>query len=105
MADGFCENVTVDEGYTGDIRTQLHFEGDSLIVQKTFDAAPHLEYAANARRDTQGKNWGDGRMVGHIPDIYYAPIMQIKDRKEREKAVRLFFQENPAFVMFDRYKL
>lgn len=105
MAEGFTESVTIDEGYAGDIRTQLHFESDGgLVVQKTFDAAPHLEYAAKARADTQGMRWGEGKLVGHIPDIFYAPICAIKDRKEREKAVRLFFQENPAFVMFDKYK-
>lgn len=99
----FTESVTIDEGYAGDIRTQMHFESDGgIVVQKTFDAEPHLQYAKDARDATQGMNWGSGRMVCHIPDIYYAPIAAIKDRKEREKAVRLFMAENPAFVMFDR---
>lgn len=102
MAEGFCENVSIDEGVTNGIRTQLHFEGEELIVQKTFDAAPHLQYAKDARDATQGQRWGEGRLVGHIPDIFYAPIAALKDRKEREKAVRLFLQQNPAFVMFDR---
>lgn len=104
MAEGFSESVTVDEGYTGDIRTQMHFESDGgIVVQKTFDAAPHLKYAEEARIATQGKNWGEGRLVGHIPDLYYAPIAAIKDRQEREKAVRLFFQQHPAFIMFERF--
>lgn len=99
----FTENVTVDEGVVNGIRTQVHFEGNDITVQKTFDAAPHLEYAAAARRDTAGKSWGEGRLVGHIPDLYLAPILAIKDRKEREKAVRLFFQEHPALIMFDKF--
>ena len=103
MADGFTEGVTVDEGIERGIRTQMHFESDGgIVVQKTFDAEPHLDYAKQARLDTQGMNWGNGRLVGHIPDIFYAPICAIKDRKEREKAVRLFFQQNPAFIMFDK---
>lgn len=100
----FTESVTIDEGYAGDIRTQMHFESDGgIVVQKTFDAEPHLQYAKDARDATQGKSWGEGRMVGHIPPLFYAKISMIKDRAEREKAVRLFFQENPAFVMFDRF--
>ncbi len=101
--NGFSENVTVDEGTEQGVRTQLHFEGDELIVQKSFDAAPHLEYAKNARIQTAGMNWGEGRMVGHIPPAFLGPIMAIKDRKEREKAVRIFLQSNQDFVMFDRY--
>jgi len=104
MADGFCENTTVDEGIAQGIRTQLHFEGGDLIVQKTFDAEPHLQYAKEARLATQGMNWGDGRMIGHIPQIFYAQICAIRDRTEREKAVTRFFQENPAFIMFERFK-
>jgi len=105
MAEGFSENATVDEGVNANgIRTQLHFEGDDLIVQKTFDAAPHLAHAAHAREQTQGMKWGEGRFVGHIPAIYYAPICAIKDPEQRAKAVRLFFSENPAFRMFDKYK-
>lgn len=104
MADGFCENVAIDEGVVNGIRTQLHFEGDSIITQKTFDAEPHLEYAKAARLATEGQSWGEGKLIGHIPDLFYVPISQIKDRKEREKAINLFFQQNPAFIMFDRYQ-
>ena len=100
----FTENVTIDEGVVNGIRTKMHFEHDGgIVVQKTFDAEPHLTYAADARRDTAGMNWGEGRMVGHIPDLYLAPILAIKGKAEREKAVKLFFQQNPAFVMFDKF--
>jgi len=101
--NGYSENVTIDEGVENGIRTQLHFEGEDLIVQKTFDADPHLRYAENARIQTQGMNWGEGRIVGHIPDVFLAPILAIKGKKEREKAARAFLQEHQQFVMFDRY--
>lgn len=104
MADGFTENVTVDEGVDAQgIRTQFHFEGSDITVQKTYDAQPHLDYAEQARIQTAGQRWGDGRLVGHIPPLEYARISQIKDRKEREKAVRLFLQTNTKFVMFDKF--
>lgn len=105
MAEGFTENCTVDEGVSKNgVRTQLHFEGDELILQKTFDAEPHLAHAKHARDQTQGMRWGEGRFVGHIPDVYYAPIAAIKDPEQRAKAIRLFFAENPALRMFDKFK-
>lgn len=104
MADGFTESVTIDEGVNSQgIRTQFHFESDGgLVLQETFDAAPHLEYAKRARESTEGKNWGEGRLVGHIPPMFYKKIMTIKDRDEREKAIWRFLQENPAFKMFHK---
>ena len=96
--------LTIDEGTVNGVRTRVHFDNDEQIIfEKSFDAEPHLKYAAEARRDTEGMSWGEGRMVGHIPDVYLAPILAIKDRKEREKAVKLFFQTNPAFVMFSKF--
>jgi hypothetical protein len=99
----FEENVSLDEGVNRHgVRTRLHFEGDSLIVQKTYDADPHLRYAEQARQATEGKRWGEGRFICHIPPAEHAKILVIKDRAERTKAIRRFMQENPAYVMFDR---
>lgn len=100
---GFEENVTIDEGldlHTG-VRTQLHFEGDSLITQKSFDATPHLEYARRAREATAGQPFGEGKFIGHIPPAFYAKVCVIADREERKRAIRDFFIENPAFRMFE----
>lgn len=105
MQNGYSENVTVDEGtnpHTG-IRTQLHFEGDSLITQKTFDAEPHLERARAMREGQDGQRWGEGKFVGHIPAAFYAQILVIKDLSERRQAIRDFFQNNPAFVGYTPY--
>lgn len=102
---GFEENAVIDEGVSrGGVLTQIRFEGDEVIVAKQFDAAPHLAHAEHARQSTAGKRWGEGRFIGHIPDIYYAQILTIRDRDERKKAVKRFFADNPAFVMFDKYK-
>jgi len=96
--------LTIDEGFERGIRTQVHFDGDEQIVfQRTFDVEPHLKYAEQARQATEGQNWGEGRLVGHIPDAFLAPIMLIQDRREREKAIMTFLRENPAFVMFDKF--
>lgn len=96
---------TIHEG-TSDktgVSTQTHFEDGTIVVQKTFDAEPHLEYAAKAREATQGQRWGEGKLVGHIPPAFYAQILTIRDPQDRKQAVQRFLKENPAFVMFDRY--
>lgn len=96
---------TIHEG-TSDktgVTTQTHFEDGSIVVQKTFDAAPHLEYAARAREATDGQRWGEGKMVGHIPPAFYAEILTIRDPQERKRRVQRFFHENPKFVMYSNY--
>lgn len=102
---GFEENAIVDEGVScGGVHTQIRFEGEEVIVQKSFDAAPHLAHAAHARQSTDGQRWGEGKLIGHIPPAFYAPILLIKDRQERARAVKRFFAENPAFIMYSGYK-
>ena len=105
MADGFTESVTVDEGVNDQgVRTQFHFEADGgLVLQKTFDAEPILREAEIARQSTEGKRWGEGRIVGTIDPVSYSRIAKIKDRAERDKAILEYFRERPAFVKFDGY--
>ena len=98
--------LTINEGFdqhTG-IQTRTHFDADeAIVIQKTFDADPHLEYAKQAREATNGQRWGEGKLVGHIPPAFYGQILTIRDPQGRKKAVQRFFKENPAFVMFERY--
>lgn len=102
---GFKENVTVDEGVSeGGVSTKLHFEGDYLITQRTYDAEPHLQYAEQARQQTAGMNWGQGKLIGHIPPAEYARFLQIKDGHERKTAILSWLRENNKFIMFDRFK-
>lgn len=105
MKHGYQENVSVDEGTTADgVRTILHFEGDSLITQRTYDAAPHLDYAKQARQATEGKRWGEGKLIGHIPPAVYGQFLAIKDNQERQKMIRRWLAENRGYVMYDGYK-
>ena len=106
MAQGFTENVTVDEGVNANgIHTQLHFEGDDIIVQKTKDYEPLIQYAKAAREATAGMTWGEGRLLGTIElDDYYTLIAPIQDKKERDKAVIQYFKDKRDLIMFDKYK-
>lgn len=98
-------DYTIDEGFnpqTG-VHTKVHFEEGQIIHQKTFDAEPYLRAAAEARAQSAGDRWGEGRVVGTLPPLVHARIAQIQDPQERDKAILAFFRENPAFVKFDKY--
>ena len=104
MADQYVENVTIDEGVNAmGVRNVIRLEGDQIIHQKTFDAEPLLREAEQARQDTAGMRWGEGRIVGTIDPVAYGRISQIKDRHERDKAILAYFREKPALVKFDGY--
>lgn len=97
--------LIINEGFNRDtgIETKTHFADGDIVIQKTFDAEPHLEYAKRAREATDGQRWGEGKIVGHIPPALHAEILLIRDPQERKRRVQKFFKENPAFVMFHRY--
>lgn len=97
--------LTINEGFnrTTGIETKTHFQDGDIVIQKTFDAQPHLEYARLAREATEGQRWGEGKMVGTIPPAFHAELLTIRDPDERKRRVRQFFKENPKFVMFDKY--
>jgi hypothetical protein len=98
--------LTINEGFDKDtgIETKTHFDSDeAIVIQKTFDAEPHVEYAKRAREATEGQRWGEGKLVGHIPAAFHAELLMIRDPDERKRRVRLFFKENPAFVMYEPY--
>lgn len=104
IGKGFQENTEVDEGRDENgIRTIIRFEGDELIIQKQQDLEPALRHVAEMRARNEGKNWGEGKEVGYIPPLFYDKICVIKDKDERRKAIRRFFQQNPAFCAYPAY--
>lgn len=100
---GFSENVSfVDDVSPDGIVTTLHFEGDDLITQHTYDAEPHLRYAQIAREATDGMRWGEGRLIAHIPPAEYARFLTIQDNKERRKAIMEWLRPRTQLHMFHR---
>jgi hypothetical protein len=98
-------NFRIDEGvdpYTG-VRTQIHFEGDQVVVQKTYDAEPYLQRVAEMRARNEGKKWGEGKEVGVIPPWVHQKINMIQDDAERERVMKEFFRENPAFLAYEAF--
>lgn len=95
----------IDEGTdpkTG-VRTQIHFENDQVVVQKTYDAEPYIQRAAEMRARNEGKRWGEGREVGVLPPWIHQKVNEIRDPQDREKAIKTFFRENPAFLAYDAF--
>lgn len=104
MKRGFEENVSVPEGVNWQgVATVLHFEGDTLTVQKTYDAQPHLEYVRRMRESQDQHRWGDSRFVAHIPPVEHARFLAIHDKADRQKAMMKWLRENSQFVAFDKY--
>lgn len=104
MEKGFSENVSfVDDVSKDGVVTTLSFEGEELITKRSYDATPHLEYAKQAREATDGKRWGEGKLVGHIPPAEYARFLTIKDNKVRMTAIKDWLRTNSQFVMFDKF--
>ena len=95
----------IDEGIDPDtgIRTQIHFEGDQVVIQKTYDAEPYLQRVAEMRARNEGKRWGDGKEVGVLPPWAHNEISLIRDDAKRERAMKLFFRENQAFLAYDAF--
>ena len=95
----------IDEGIDPDtgIRTQIHFEGDQVVIKKTYDAEPYLQRVAEMRARNDGKRWGDGKEVGVLPPWAHNEISLIRDDAERERAMKLFFRENQAFLAYDAF--
>ena len=95
----------IDEGIDPDtgIRTQIHFEGDQVVVQKTYDAEPYLNRVAEMRARNDGKRWGEGKEVGVLPPWENQKIALIRDDAERERAMKTFFRANPAFLAYDAF--
>lgn len=104
MDRGYSENVTIDEGTDAyGTNTKLHFEGDNVIVQRTFDAQPIVEACKAERIATEGQRWGEMRKVGTLPMVIYAQALTIRENKARRKFIKDWLTQNPAFITFDRY--
>lgn len=104
IGKGFQENVSVEEEMSASgVQAIIHFQGDELIIEHRQDMERILAHVQEMRERNEGKRWGEGKEVGHIPDLFYGKIKAIKDRAEREKAVYSFFRENPAFCAYPAF--
>lgn len=94
----------IDEGVgpTG-VRTVLHFEGRHMVIERQQDMEAILEHVRQMRERNEGKSWGEGREVGHIPELFYIPISLERDKVKRKARVKAFFRQYPAFCAYAPY--
>ena len=55
------------------------------------------------RARNEGKKWGEGKEVGVIPPWVHQKINLIHDDAERERVMKEFFRENPAFLAYEAF--
>lgn len=98
---------TVFSEYDSDlgIQTKVHTDEGKTVFQKTYDAEPYLDYAKALREKTAGQNWGEGRIIGTVPEAVVSEFMRkgIKG-KELARELTLWIRANPAMICFDKYK-
>ena len=86
------------------IAKEIRIEDGALVTRHTYDAAPLLEAAHNARVATSSERWGDGHFVGIIPIAELTRINETyKSSEERKHQILLWLRDNPKLVSFDKF--
>lgn len=83
------------------ITTTVHDDGERVTFQKTYDAAPLLDVAAEMRASTQGERWGEMRHIGFIPMAELGKMMRQDGRVDKKRAME-FLRQNPLLCTFDK---
>jgi len=84
------------------IQTTVHANDNGWTIQKTFDAEPFVEHAAQERAATSMQRWGDGRKVGTVPMAVLGQFMR-QDGGLDTKRLAAWLKENPAFVSYEPF--
>lgn len=83
------------------VTTIVHDLGDKVVFQKTYDAEPFKNVAAEMRKATAGEKWGEMRHVGFIPNAELATMLR-QDGTIDPKRAMAFLKANPALCTFSR---
>lgn len=86
------------------IKTTLHEVEGKTVYEKSYDAQPFLDAAAEERALTRGERWGEGRKVGTIPMAELATMMR-QDGTIRPERVIAWLKANQAMVTFEKFLL
>ena len=86
------------------IKTTLHEVEGKTVYEKSYDAQPFLDAAAEERALTRGERWGEGRKVGTIPMAELATMMR-QDGTIRPERVVAWLKANQAMVTFEKFLL
>lgn len=85
------------------ITTTVHYLEDSgkVAIQKTYDAQPLVEAAAEMRAHTEGQRWGEMRHVGFIPMAELGKMMRQDGTVDKKRCME-FLKKNPALCSFTK---
>jgi hypothetical protein len=84
------------------IKSTVHeLDSGKTVIQKTYDAKPFLDVAAEARAATEGQQWGEMRHVGTIPMAELATMMRQDGTIDKKRCMQ-FLKNNPALVTFSK---
>lgn len=98
------ERFKIDEGVNQyGVRKIVHFDGDEVVSEFAYDAAPIIEHCKEERAVSAGERWGDGRKIGTLPPTVLAKVMAIPGAEARKKFILSYLRANPAFVSFDKF--
>lgn len=86
------------------ITTTVHETETATTFQKTYDAAPLLDVAAEMRAHTAGERWGEMRHVGFIPMAELGKLMR-QDGKLDKKRTMEWLKQNPKLATFNKVLL
>lgn len=83
------------------ITTRVHELDTKTVIEKSYDAEPFIEVAAEMRRETEGQRWGEMRHVGFIPMAELSTMLR-QDGTIDKKRCLAFLKQNPAFATFSK---
>lgn len=84
------------------IKSTVHeLDSGKTVIQKSYDAQPFIEAAAEARAATEGQQWGEMRHVGTIPMAELATMMRQDGTIDKKRCMQ-FLKNNPALVTFSK---
>jgi hypothetical protein len=98
-----AEGIRIDEGMSpAGVRSIIHFQGTEVIFQRQQDMEPVLRYVQEMRERNEGKPWGTGKEVGHVPELFMDQLRPLRG-EERRKWLRGFFRANPMLCAYPAF--
>ena len=98
--DASMTKIIEHDAVTG-ITSTTHYLDDKVVFQKTYDAKPFLDTAAEMRSATDGESWGEMRHVGFIPMAEMGKMLR-QDGGIDQKRMIAWLRANPALATFSR---
>lgn len=76
------ERFKVDEGVNAyGVRKTVHFDGDQVVSEFSYDAEPIIEQCKEERIVSAGERWGDGRKIGTLPPLSWRKCLPSRASK------------------------